>query len=220
MREYGWALREAASEGKLDKVLKELEQGVPVDCRGTNYETALHIAAANGHADVCAALIERGADLEAKEVNGNTPMHVAIGNGKAQVVSLLLQHGAESFVVENNEGVTPYELAKKKQDSLQGSAVLNVFSQVFSLKQTIEVTCPPKWEPDSSAKRCSKCKEPFTTFRRKHHCRHCAAIFCNDCSGKTSPIPKFGFEKPVRVCDACYTKLGEFKPEYQLYSSS
>jgi len=132
MREYGVNLREAASEGNKSKVEYELELGVPVDCRGSNYETALHVAAANGHVEVCKLLIERGADLEAKEIHGNTPMHMAIGNGKPQVVNLLLQHGAESFMVENNEGLTPYELAKRKQDSLQGSAVLAVFSQGFS----------------------------------------------------------------------------------------
>eukprot|EP01102_Stenamoeba_stenopodia_P017263 TRINITY_DN615_c0_g1_i1.p1 TRINITY_DN615_c0_g1~~TRINITY_DN615_c0_g1_i1.p1 ORF type:complete len:217 (+),score=33.81 TRINITY_DN615_c0_g1_i1:705-1355(+) len=214
MREYGVNLREAASEGNKAKVEYELELGVPVDCRGVNYETALHAAAANGHVDVCKLLIERGADLEAKEIHGNTPMHMAIGNGKAQVVNLLLQHGAESFMVENNEGLTPYELAKRKQDSLQGSAVLAVFSQVFSLKQNIERTCPPKWEPDSSTKKCLGCSESFTTFRRKHHCRNCAQIYCADCSSKSLPIPKYGFDKPVRVCDSCFTKLGEFKPEY------
>lgn len=32
-------------------------------------------------------------------------------------------------------------------------------------------------------------------------------MFCGQCSGKTSIIPKFGIEKEVRVCDGCYDQL-------------
>lgn len=38
----------------------------------------------------------------------------------------------------------------------------------------------------------------------QHHCRACGNVFCGNCSSKTSTIPKFGIEKEVRVCEACY----------------
>ena len=44
----------------------------------------------------------------------------------------------------------------------------------------------------------------------QHHCRACGQIFCNKCSAKTSIVPKFGIEKEVRVCDACFDKLNKF----------
>ncbi len=47
----------------------------------------------------------------------------------------------------------------------------------------------------------------FTFSIFKHHCRCCGQIFCGNCSSKTSPIPKFGIEKEVRVCDPCFDKL-------------
>ncbi|KAH7943243.1 hypothetical protein HPB52_006562 [Rhipicephalus sanguineus] len=40
-----------------------------------------------------------------------------------------------------------------------------------------------------------------------HHCRNCGQIFCQKCSSQNAPIPRFGIEKEVRVCEACFEKL-------------
>jgi ankyrin repeat protein len=67
--EFGFRLRDAAEAGKLDKVIRELENGTPIDC--TSYasgKSALHIASANGHHEVVKVLLERGANVEAKVV--------------------------------------------------------------------------------------------------------------------------------------------------------
>jgi hepatocyte growth factor-regulated tyrosine kinase substrate len=37
-------------------------------------------------------------------------------------------------------------------------------------------------------------------------------VFCGQCSGKTSILPKFGIEKEVRVCDGCYDQLQKPQP--------
>jgi len=37
--------------------------------------------------------------------------------------------------------------------------------------------------------------------------RNCGQVFCGQCSGKFSIIPKFGIEKEVRVCDGCFDHL-------------
>ncbi|CAF1607571.1 unnamed protein product [Rotaria sordida] len=67
----------------------------------------------------------------------------------------------------------------------------------------------PEWRDD---KECFRCRQTFTTFIRKHHCRACGDIFCDKCSSKQCPIPKFGMDREVRVCDACYEKLTSGSP--------
>ncbi|CAF1370632.1 unnamed protein product [Rotaria magnacalcarata] len=62
----------------------------------------------------------------------------------------------------------------------------------------------PEWRDD---KECYRCRQVFTTFNRKHHCRACGEIFCDKCSSKQCAIPKYGMDRNVRVCDACYEKL-------------
>ncbi|XP_057665948.1 hepatocyte growth factor-regulated tyrosine kinase substrate-like isoform X1 [Diorhabda carinulata] len=51
---------------------------------------------------------------------------------------------------------------------------------------------------------CHRCRVQFNVIQRKHHCRACGQVFCGQCTSKTSTLPKFGIEKEVRVCDACY----------------
>ncbi|XP_029045385.1 hepatocyte growth factor-regulated tyrosine kinase substrate isoform X1 [Osmia bicornis bicornis] len=54
---------------------------------------------------------------------------------------------------------------------------------------------------------CHRCRVSFNLVQRKHHCRACGQVFCNQCSSKTCTLPKFGFEKEVRVCEACYEQV-------------
>ncbi|KAL1957603.1 hypothetical protein VTO42DRAFT_5714 [Malbranchea cinnamomea] len=58
------------------------------------------------------------------------------------------------------------------------------------------------WMRDENAKDCFYCGEPFTTFRRKHHCRTCGQIFDAKC---TSLVPGalFGHSGSVRLCRPC-----------------
>ena len=53
---------------------------------------------------------------------------------------------------------------------------------------------------------CPSCDTIFTMSKRRHHCRLCGDVFCNDCSAKKASLPLEGpeFEKPVRVCDLCH----------------
>eukprot|EP01062_Namystynia_karyoxenos_P061377 TRINITY_DN535_c0_g2_i1.p1 TRINITY_DN535_c0_g2~~TRINITY_DN535_c0_g2_i1.p1 ORF type:complete len:747 (+),score=270.81 TRINITY_DN535_c0_g2_i1:86-2242(+) len=40
------------------------------------------------------------------------------------------------------------------------------------------------WQPDAQVTGCNLCKKEFGLIRRRHHCRHCALIFCDDCCPK------------------------------------
>jgi len=77
----------------------------------------------------------------------------------------------------------------------------------FYLKQLeLEKLLGRKWTEDSDVISCTLCQKEFSIIVRKHHCRNCGQIFCNECSSKMAPIASN--KKPVRVCDACYNELG------------
>ncbi|CAO2642833.1 RUN and FYVE domain-containing protein 1 [Lemmus lemmus] len=61
------------------------------------------------------------------------------------------------------------------------------------------------WLKDDEATHCKQCEKEFSISRRKHHCRNCGHIFCNNCSSNELALPSY--PKPVRVCDSCHTLL-------------
>lgn len=44
------------------------------------------------------------------------------------------------------------------------------------------------WKPDESAYDCSICREPFSFFFRRHHCRSCGDVVCDGDSRKKIPL--------------------------------
>ncbi len=58
------------------------------------------------------------------------------------------------------------------------------------------------WEPDDSRNSCNFCLALFSAVRRRHHCRACGLLVCNNCSRDRQRVPAVGL-LPVRVCDAC-----------------
>jgi len=70
------------------------------------------------------------------------------------------------------------------------------------LADAVSPATQPEWIPDSQATNCDSCYKPFTIINRKHHCRLCGKIFCNNCSKKT--ITRLDNEKvTVRLCNNC-----------------
>ncbi|RIA93187.1 armadillo-type protein [Glomus cerebriforme] len=62
----------------------------------------------------------------------------------------------------------------------------------------------PVWVDDETVKNCKSCEIGFTTLRRKHHCRQCGNIFCQDCTSRKISLPQFGYIKPERICNECF----------------
>lgn len=60
----------------------------------------------------------------------------------------------------------------------------------------------PYWMPNAQASSCIKCETPFSMFLRKHHCRKCGEIFCDNCWGKEIYVN--AYHKFAKVCDTCY----------------
>jgi len=63
---------------------------------------------------------------------------------------------------------------------------------------------PPAWVPDSMAPLCMGCGAAFSLVKRRHHCRSCGRVFCAKCSPNQVPLPRYGMQKAVRVCNRCY----------------
>ncbi|OUC39953.1 FYVE zinc finger, partial [Trichinella nativa] len=63
------------------------------------------------------------------------------------------------------------------------------------------------WMPDSSGKECYECREKFTAFRRRHHCRICGQIFCYRCCRQELPGNLLGYTGELRVCDYCLSMV-------------
>lgn len=61
-----------------------------------------------------------------------------------------------------------------------------------------------KWKQDRDADMCKNCYQRFNLVRRKHHCRSCGDIFCDDCTKYRKPIPILGYMDPIRHCSQCY----------------
>ena len=64
----------------------------------------------------------------------------------------------------------------------------------------------PEW---ADGETCHRCRVTFGVLQRRHHCRACGQVFCGQCSNKVSTLPKFGIEKEVRVCEACYDNVNK-----------
>uniref|UniRef100_A0A8P4GH56 RUN and FYVE domain-containing protein 1 n=1 Tax=Dicentrarchus labrax TaxID=13489 RepID=A0A8P4GH56_DICLA len=61
------------------------------------------------------------------------------------------------------------------------------------------------WLKDDEATQCKQCQKEFSIARRKHHCRNCGDIYCNNCSSNELALPSY--PRPVRVCDMCHSLL-------------
>ncbi|HEX8244789.1 MAG TPA: FYVE zinc finger domain-containing protein [Longimicrobium sp.] len=68
-----------------------------------------------------------------------------------------------------------------------------------------------RWRPDDDFPACARCNTGFHFFNRRHHCRVCGKVFCDDCSNQTAfvrtPLKAEGGResgvKDVKVCKLC-----------------
>jgi hypothetical protein len=76
---------------------------------------------------------------------------------------------------------------------------------------------PPRWVPDDERPRCSGCNVEFKLTLRRHHCRACGEVFCDNCTKARSrvgvPATRPGSKAlndsrdRVRVCDPCNNRI-------------
>lgn len=79
--------------------------------------------------------------------------------------------------------------------------------------------CAAIWVPDGHTKVCMVCEVyKFTTINRKHHCRYCGKVVCDNCSKHRITLPNISL-KPVRVCDFCQNNLSMSNQQIESTSS-
>jgi hypothetical protein len=68
--------------------------------------------------------------------------------------------------------------------------------------------CRPgaRWMADDEAAACLSCGADFTRWKRRHHCRNCGALFCDECSAWEHTVPGCGAAR-MRVCAPCLAEL-------------
>ncbi|KAM5274232.1 zinc finger FYVE domain-containing protein 26 isoform 2-T2 [Ctenodactylus gundi] len=84
------------------------------------------------------------------------------------------------------------------------------------LLEFVPPATPParhQWVPDETESICMVCcREHFTMFNRRHHCRRCGRLVCGSCSTKKMVVEGCR-ENPTRVCDQCYHYYNQNTPE-------
>jgi lipid-binding SYLF domain-containing protein len=55
--------------------------------------------------------------------------------------------------------------------------------------RTSVATLSSPWEFDELQRQCASCDAEFNPLNRRHHCRLCGKIFCNECSNQRALIP-------------------------------
>lgn len=61
--------------------------------------------------------------------------------------------------------------------------------QQESTADTSVATLSSPWQYDDLQPQCASCRAEFSPLNRRHHCRFCGKIFCNDCSNVRALIP-------------------------------
>jgi len=133
----------------------------------------------------------------------NLELEAAVGSATEERRGLLERCVSAEGETERSRGLT-LELRRKLDDAQAALHELGRENQ--SIQVELAKQSGRKWKDDTDVASCSGCQGPFSLTNRKHHCRNCGNIFCNDCSSKQANMA--GYKKPQRVCEGCFGELG------------
>lgn len=111
----------------------------------------------------------------------------------------------------SNEASSMMSRSSSMTTSLSRSFLFGFYHDNRKSKQSNKnVLSKEYWMKDESSRECFTCGKPFTTFRRKHHCRICGQIFCHSCTLVISG-EKFGYTGNMRVCYNCFEHANNYE---------
>jgi hypothetical protein len=62
---------------------------------------------------------------------------------------------------------------------------------------------PTRWMDDGAVRECCGCYRQFNFVRRRHHCRACGKVYCENCVRELRIVPTVSETVPVRCCNEC-----------------
>ena len=87
-------LLESAKHGKVDEIIKCLNNGADIEIRDNYGVTSLVFASNNGHLLAVQTLVERKANIEARSNNGRMALHWSSLWGHIEVTKFLIEKGS------------------------------------------------------------------------------------------------------------------------------
>jgi lipid-binding SYLF domain-containing protein len=128
--------------------------------------------------------------------------HGKAGGGQQHKVSSMTLFASK---IEAARGITDCCAAENPTPQIARNAALDY--QLNGARARGEFS-GPRWVPDPEASECTGCGKQFDLMNRKHHCRYCGKIFCEECSNYRCLLPKdFRLRDPQRVCKKCNDAL-------------
>jgi hypothetical protein len=92
----------------------------------------------------------------------------------------------------------------------------------FSEISAAEALAPPRWMDDEAVKECCGCYRQFNFIRRRHHCRACGKIFCENCVRQLRIVLTISETTPVRCCNECVAimDIQDTNTDHKAFSSN
>ncbi|PWN42886.1 hypothetical protein IE81DRAFT_337240 [Ceraceosorus guamensis] len=105
-------------------------------------------------------------------------------------------------------------LASTSATGARASAAPSSAEAIRRLRETEPGSDRRFWLPDKHATACGGCGVPFSTWRRRHHCRTCFLVFCASCASNMLPTRQAnGLPGPrARTCNDCVRLLRDTAP--------
>nr|XP_031309771.1 zinc finger FYVE domain-containing protein 26 isoform X1 [Camelus dromedarius]XP_031309772.1 zinc finger FYVE domain-containing protein 26 isoform X1 [Camelus dromedarius] len=142
-----------------------------------------------------------------REKRSDSVTHLQEAVSQASDLETLSRSPSAEFSSAASPGVSIVHSASPRERS---------FPQSQPLLEFVPPATPParhQWVPDESESICMVCcRERFTMFNRRHHCRRCGRLVCSSCSTEKMVVEGCR-ENPTRVCDQCYSYFNKDVPE-------
>ncbi|XP_063706974.1 rab GTPase-binding effector protein 2 isoform X2 [Culicoides brevitarsis] len=154
------------------------------------------------HEEYQKQLLHEKSELERKELEYKKQ----ISESQMQIIELsAAKEKFEKVAQEYRTKASVLQQELANNEAVQKDFVKLSQSLQMQLEKIRSENTQVRWQDEDEADNCAQCKRDFTVTRRKHHCRHCGTIFCDNCLQKN--VPSRNGQKKARVCDVCYTLL-------------
>ena len=98
-----------------------------------------------------------------------------------------------------------------KDAKTQIGSAINIDNSSDNLEETVEESLGKLWEDIESVNKCRHCLEDFALpfLKRKHHCRQCGGVFCNECCPKPNNTIDTNKKKSNKINTTSKTNVNE-----------